>query len=681
MSKRFLLRAFFVVALVAGLLPPLFAQTDREVKSKQTDLKHEYNDAAEKNQIIRSAAQDKPRATTGRRRLSVTTGYDYTQIKGFALRQFYERIDKAFIRANDLGIFDEEYREDGTFDVPGRQGKGSSQMRKVEVYYVEATPQEQEFYDIQAFEIIEVYVEKLETLPPEDVTTGQEEGGLGLGFDAGISEPIAKGFSLSGTDLLSVLGLADENLYADILSRRSQSPSIPLPERGDWMPGKVGPFIVMTQRELETTTSRFRDFWNTRDTLATAVIPPQYDAAGPLFTGYIPMFYEESNKVRVRNPDRDRQLKITSAVFVGDNADKWEVRTKLPKVLGGRGEPNDREDIEFAYIGESDHEVRGMLRIDASEANLQQIVEVIVNPGRFPADFLIVDASLDKLELRSPARSGFAPNWKVNYTIGNDEIGLPRWSSGISSLNIGFKNQMSVGIVLPMNMVAPDLPSPLAYKNNLFASPGGYNLSFDFTFGFPFSLGGNLTVINDFEKIDAYDRLNVLRHDNFDPLVDMKDYSNDFFHIGTIAQLYYPIMFKDRAINPTVAFRLNLGGAFMQVKRNHLIGIEDIPNGKEGHMFAVEDIGKMMTLGKEEDIVDVYIRMSFINLSSTNRYGMGMQYFGGRLMADAFLELTDWLRVEAKYSFLLREQEIWETESSYFLITPRLRIGLPSIFN
>ena len=60
---------------------------------------------------------------------------------------------------------------------------------------------------------------------------------------------------------------------------------------------------------------------------------------------------------------------------------------------------------------------------------------------------------------------------------------------------------------------------------------------------------------------------------------------------------------------------------------------------------------------------------------------MGLQYFGGRMMADAFLELTDWLRVEAKYSFLLREKEIWETESSYFLISPRLRIGLPSIFN
>lgn len=681
MSKHFLLRAFLFVALVAGLMPPLFAQTDREVKGKQTDLKREYNDANEKNQIIKSAADDKPRPTTGRRRTSATTGYDYTQVKGFALRQFYERIDKVFARANDLGLFEEEYREDGTFNVAGRVGKGSAQMRKVEIYYVEATPEEQEQFDIDPFALIEIYVEKLETLPPEE--SGAEEGddGLGLGFGGGASEPIPRGFSLAGTDLTSVLQLVDENLYDDILAKRSQSNPIPLPERGDWMPGKVGPFIVMGQRELETTTSRFKDFWNMRDTLESAIIPVQYEAAGPLYTGSIPLFHPESSKLRIRNPEKDRQLKITSAAFIGDNADQFEVRTKLPKVLAGRGDPNDKDDIEFAYIGGSNYETRGMLQIDAKEANVQQIVEIVANPGVHPADFLTIDASLDKIELRSPARSGFASNWKLAYSMGNDEIGLPRWSSGISTIGIGYKNQMSVGIVMPMNMIAPDLPSPLSYEKNLMSSPGGYNVAFDLTMGFPFSLGGSLTIINDYDGQDAYQHLKVIDHD-FNPAEDIKDYDNDFFHISSIVQVYYPIMFKDRAINPNVAFRLNLGGAYMQVKRNHLVTETDpLGPGKEGHLFRTEDIGKMVTLGKEDDMVDVYVRMSFINLSSANRYGMGLQYFGGRMMADAFLELTDWLRVEAKYSFLLRDKEIWETESSYFLISPRLRIGLPSIFN
>jgi hypothetical protein len=67
-------------------------------------------------------------------------------------------------------------------------------------------------------------------------------------------------------------------------------------------------------------------------------------------------------------------------------------------------------------------------------------------------------------------------------------------------------------------------------------------------------------------------------------------------------------------------------------------------------------------------------------MSAKNTYGIGLQYFGGRMMTDAFLELTNWLRVEMKYSFLLREKELYETENSYFMISPRFRFGLPSIF-
>jgi hypothetical protein len=679
MSKQFFLRVFFVAALVAGFLPQLHAQTDRQVKDKKSDLKQEYNDAQEKNQIIKSAADDKPRASTGRRRSSASTGYDYTQVKGYQLRQFYDRLDKVFARANDLGMFEEEYREDGTFPVPGRKGNGSAQMRKVEVYYVEATPDEQELYDIEPYHIIEVYVEKLETLPPEETGGGDDDGGgLGIGFDASSSEPIAKGFSLSGSDLNSVLQLVDDNLYSDVLAKRNQSNPIPLPERGEWMPGKVGPFIVMTHRELETMTSRFNDFWNKRDTLASAVIIPQFDAAGPLYTGSVPIFAPEISKVRLRNPERANQLKITSASFIGSNADMFEVRTKLPKVLDAKGGQEDRADIDYAYIGSSSYEVRGQLVVEAKDANMSQTIDIIANPGLYPADFVTLDASLDRIELRSPSGSSFAPDWKIAYTIGNDKIGLPRWSTGISTLSVGFKNQMSVGIVLPMNMTAPDLPSPLAFEKSLMSTAGGYNVDFDFTFGFPFSLGANLTVINDFDVTDAYGSLKVIKKEYE---IGEEDYHNDFFHISTLAQVYYPIMFKDNVNNPTLAFRLNLGGAFMQVKRDHLVSAADVGQSKMDRMFTKDEVGKMVTLGKEKDLVDIYVRMSFINLRASNRYGMGIQYSAGRMMADAFLELTEWLRVEAKYSFLLRDQEIWENENTYFMITPRLRIGLPSIFN
>ncbi len=681
MSKQLIVRALFVVALLAMFTPPLFAQVDRDVKEKQGDLKEEYNDAQEKNQIIRSAAQDKPRASTGRRRTSATTGYDYTQVKGFALKQFYDRIDKVFERANDLGLFEEEYRLDGTFEVAGRKGKGSTQVRKIEVYYVEATPEEQENYGIEPFQIIEVYVEKLEVLPPEETGTEDAEDGEGFGdFGGSSGEPVAKGFTVSGSDLMSVLQLADEALYDDLLSKRSQSTSIALPERGDWMPGKVGPFIVMTQRELETTTSRFTDFWSTRDTLEGSVQIPQFDAAGPFYEQSIPVFFPEITKLRIRNPE-NRPVKITNIQFVGPNADMFEVKSKFPIQLTEKNGTLDKIDIEYNFLSDTKYETRGQMLIDAKEAGLQQYVDVMANPGIHPADFVTLDASLDKISLRSPARSGFAPNWRLSYTIGNDEIGLPRWSTGISSLSIGFKNQMSVGVVLPMNMIAPDLPSPLAFNKGLLSSPSGYSASFDFTFGFPFSLGGSLYVINDFDGQDAYSHLKV---SNVGPeFQGDADYRGDFFHLSTIALVYYPIMFKDKAFNANMAFRLNIGGGYLNVRRDHLVSDFEAEQGviKLDRQFKLEDAGTMVTLGKQKDYFDVYVRMSFINLSSTNRYGLGLQYFSGRMMTDAFLELTSWLRVEAKYSFLLRTKEVWESENSYFLITPRLRIGLPSIFN
>lgn len=671
------------ILLLSGSTLQLHAQSDREVSTKRGELKKEYNDVQEKNQIIKAAAQDKPRPTTGRRRGSLSTGYDYTQVKGYTVRNMNERVDQLFDKANELNLFEEKYQKDGSFPVAGRKGLGSSQMRRVEVYYVEATPEEIESGEVEPFDLIELRVEKLEMLPAADKTEDDDEGAGLFGFGESSSEPVMKAYSLSGTDLWTAIKMYDEGLYDDILARRSQEPSIPLPA-DLFLPTKRGPFLVMTSRELSTSTSRFTDFWNMRDTLQTIVAPVTTPASGPMSTQSTPVLYPEESKIRVRNPNRE-QLKITEVRFEGENAGDFRITNKLPILLDAKGNANDKVDITFEYVGTSTYEVRSQVFIEAREAKLTQYLDVIVNPGKAPSDFVTIDASLDKIELRSPARSSFAPDWKLSYTIGNDEIGLPRWSSGMSTLSIGYKHEMSVGLVLPMNMMTGDFPAPLGYDVRPLASPMGYNVSFDFAFGFPFALGGNLTVANKFDGVERYEHLIVKDHfskDNPNELL-----RNDFWHIGTVAQVYYPIMFKDRAEDPSVVFRLNIGGAFMQIQRNHLVDQQDLLLSNEdqiktyGREFTVRDIDKMYTIGKEKDIVDVYIRVGFINVAAKNPYGLGVQYFSGRMMADAWLELTNWFRVEAKYSFLLRERELWENDASFFMISPRFRFGLPSLFN
>ena len=653
------------------------AQTDREVRAKQGELKKEYTQAQEKNQLIKTAAIDKPR-TTGRRRTSGTTGYDYSQVKGYNLSRgnFEGRLDKVFERAAELGFFDEVYHANGAFAAPGRKGQGNAELAKIEVYYVESTPEEVETQDVEPFDLIEIRIQKNETLPPAEASTEEGEEGTGLMLlGAGGFEVVPKFYTLSGQDLWTVLRLADEALYEDVLSRRSQEQPIPLPA-DLFLPDKRGPFIVMTSKDLETSTSRFHDFWNMKDTLASVQLPPTMEASGPLTNIRMPIFYPEISKIRIKNPNKD-PMKISDASFVGENASQFLVRTKLPILLEPKGGQKEKDDISFEYIGTSPYEVHTQMLIDAKESKTSQLIDIVANPGKFPSDVAVLDASLDKIELRSPARSSFAPDWKLSFKMGNDEVCLPRWSSGMASLNVGYKHQMSVGIVLPMNMNAPDLPSPLAYKTRMFSSPTGYNVAFDFTFGFPFSLGGNLTVANRFSALEGYKNLVVIKEHEPDP--GKPDYYNDFFHIGTIAQLYYPIMFKDRPSESNVAFRIDIGGAYMQVQRDHLV--EAGETMKAGVNFKPTDVGTMFTLEKQKDVVDVYLRLSFINMTARNNYGVGIQYFAGRMMADAWLELTNWLRVETKYSFLLRDREIWENESTYFLVSPRFRFGFPSIFN
>ena len=250
MAIQAIARLVLVCVLVVGAASAAFAQQDREVDRKQSDLKREYNEAKEKQMIIRDAAEDKPRPTTGRRRGNTTTGYDYTQVKGFSLRAMYDRIDQVFASAETLELFEDEFHVDGTFDVPGRSGKGSAQIKQIEVYYAEATPEEMDIYGVEPYDLIEIRVIKTVQLPPEEFG-GEGEESLEFGAFSSSGTITSRQFILSGTDLWTVIELTDPALYDDVLARRSQEPTIPLPaDLVTW--DKRGPFVIMGERDLET---------------------------------------------------------------------------------------------------------------------------------------------------------------------------------------------------------------------------------------------------------------------------------------------------------------------------------------------------------------------------------------------------------------------------------------------
>ena len=661
-----------VFASAVGVTTAL-AQPDREVRTKQGELKKEYNDLQEKNQLIKQTAKDKPLPTTGRRRGNIATGYDFTQVKGFSLRPLalQERIDKVFKRANELGLLEEEYHLNGPSTVPCPNGQGGASVNRVEVYVVEATPEEMESEGINPYDMIELRVVKVETCPEPQQGDEEDDETTRRTRTRGQSTS-TKQYILSGMDLWTAIKTEDETLYDDVLARRVNEEPLPQPA---FTAEKRGPFIVMHNHELETATSRFSDFWNIKDTLRTNQVPMTTEAAGPFFKAEVPILLDESQagRVRIVNPNND-PMQITKIEFVGPYAESFKLGTMTPLMLDSKAAPGGKQDIKFDYIGSSPYETATQLLVQSQNGTFAQTIDIVANPGRQPADFVVFDLSLDKIELRSPSRSSFAPDWKLSYAMGNPEIGLPRWSSGMSTLSVGYKHQMSVGIVMPMNMTADGVPTPLSYDNSFLYSPMGYNIAFDFTFGFPFSLGGSLTFSDRFDGVDKYHNMKLVSAKTED-----MTYKDNFFNISTAAVVYYPIMFKDRIFDPGMLVRLNVGGGFQRVERNYFSSVTGNVPWIYGTTKNVEK-NKLYWVEREKDIFDVFIRIDFINTGAKNNYGLGLQYFSGRLMTDAWLELTEWLRVEAKYSFLLRGKEIWEADNSLFVITPRIRLGIPSLF-
>lgn len=674
MAMKTSVTALFIIILFCAVGMQMFAQSDKEIKTKQNTLKQISNENAEKNQTINNAAKDKPEPSLSAfgETESKTTGYDFTQVKGYQLtnKADFDRIDELFKQANELGIIDKEYKKNGSFPVPDSPKPGTAQIRRVEVYFVRTNRQERENLNAADFELLEVRVEKQLNYPEKEEAGDDEEDVTGLRRRRSRTKTVVSAFKLAGSDLLTSINFVDEALRQDLIARRTQETPISLPaDLATDYARKRGPFVVHGDRQLDIMKGIFRTFWNSNDSLTAIILPPMSLETGPLAELDGPILLPQ-NKISLRNQTKD-PIKITSASFIGENADQFATTTKLPFVI----DPNRQQDIEVKYTGTSKYETFGTVTIQAKDAGVSQDFDVVANPGIKPVDIAVLDASLFGVELRSPAKSSFAPNWNVGFRFGNDEINLPRWSSGMSQLYVGYKNDVHVGLILPMNMYDGTLPKPIGFNTNLLSSPMGYTFDFDFSFGFPFSLGANVSILNKFEGIDKYSHLNVLKQ----TIIDGTDYTNDFFNYSTIAKLYYPLMFKDKENDPRFAFRLEIGGGYIQVNRNHLVMKGE--TSKEGMQFNPADVGKMFSLGKEKDVFDVYFRLSFINLGSKNNYGLGLQYFDGGTMIDAWLELTQWFRIEMKYAFLLRTKEIWESESSYFMLSPRFRFGFPSIFN
>jgi len=167
---------------------------------------------------------------------------------------------------------------------------------------------------------------------------------------------------------------------------------------------------------------------------------------------------------------------------------------------------------------------------------------------------------------------------------------------------------------------------------------------------------------------------------------DGKEYSkkplninNDFYYVPIIAQVYYPLIFKDLEKNPKNIFQVKAGFSYHQVKREHIITKSEIGQmfyGKEERLVTKDDVGKVYEVELIKKVPSPLVRIEYMNLNSGNQFGFGFQFVNNIANFDAWLEVTKWLRIEASYVQPLRDAEEWEN-SAFFWISPRIYFPIP----
>jgi hypothetical protein len=267
------------------------------------------------------------------------------------------------------------------------------------------------------------------------------------------------------------------------------------------------------------------------------------------------------------------------------------------------------------------------------------------------------DRSLDISMFRATARYD---DWSLDAYLGAEEMGYLYWSNGQLSVLAGYKNVLKLGLALPvsigkdhgMNFIGPARINPRAL-NGIY----GFTGQFDLDFGFPFALGGGfLTGSLDRENgtLTALDK---------------------FYYIPTAFQVYYPIFVKDQKSDPRNVFRIRIGYGFTRVASGHVVNRSDIGMEKDGAVPQGSDLGRVINKD-ERDLNSPFISLDLINRNEIHMFGITTLYNGGSLIVGAWVELfSDHLRLEGKYSTIIRERYPWEVPSTLWF-SPRLRLDL-----
>jgi len=287
-----------------------------------------------------------------------------------------------------------------------------------------------------------------------------------------------------------------------------------------------------------------------------------------------------------------------------------------------------------------------------------------------------IDLSIDHLKVNA------ARNFAFEVQLGNPEVGLPFWTSGMGRFWLNLKNQIGtesnfkLGLVFPSNFLGKDDFSVFNARK-LTGSWGGsleaYFAGIDFFSAFNLPLHFSATIVPAAGSVG--DSAYIYRGTNATANtynVEGRNISiNDnrvFYRTGLIFQVGFPFMLQ---LDPANFLEIEPGIGVHNVYASFLPTVNDTRNTTFMKDFVTKpQADKVYDLERVSTPLTPHIRLSYVNHRSS-KFGANIEYdhlftFGG------WLELIeDRFRIEMSYTTpILRDLKPYEP-GNFFFITPR----------
>ena len=259
---------------------------------------------------------------------------------------------------------------------------------------------------------------------------------------------------------------------------------------------------------------------------------------------------------------------------------------------------------------------------------LDQMNDKFIRQGNRPSTRLgMVDLSLYGLNFR------LGPSWGTSIKMGNDELGLPFWSSGAAAIMATYK-EFRVGFDIPFKggRNGGDRFPLFTIRNRVLNGSRGLIGEFDIgNFGGKFSS----TKLNNSDTGELT---------SFGP----------FYYVAQEMLGYYSFAFS---LNKANYLRLKVGLSSYEVQQAHL---------------TVPSLNGVIVEDETHTFTSPYVKAEYIHDLPNERYGGSLQYVDANVLATAWLDIVPHtLSIEMKYSRIIaRPIRDWELPD-FVMLSPR----------